>query len=322
MNSVQNGMIALARSTFVSRWMRRLGKRTALAKRFVGGTDLDRALGTAVNLFARYGIRASLFYLGEYVLERAAIEQNVSQALAAIDALTQAGLDIHVSIDPTAVGFMTSRDYGSANATRIAQHAARQPVVTGHERRVMLDMEDLSMRDRTCELHNALSEQDLPVALTLHARQRRTCDDLRRLVDLPTAVRLVKGAFPASPAHDFSGRAAIDEAYFEAARLMLSRQARDAGFYPAFGTHDDRLAVSIIELARRHGWAPEQFEFEMLYGVRTDWQLKLRSMGYRVRVYLPFGDDWWPYAARRVGEQPRNAWLLARSAIGNGYGFG
>ncbi|MNL55402.1 Proline dehydrogenase 1 [compost metagenome] len=89
-----------------------------------------------------------------------------------------------------------------------------------------------------------------------------------------------------------------------------------------FGTHDDRLAGAIMALARERGWLPDAFEFEMLYGVRPDWQLALRDLGYNVRVYLPFGGDWWPYAIRRVGENPGNAWLLARSLKADGGYFG
>lgn len=321
MSLLQNTMIALARSTTVSAVMRSVGSRTALATRFVGGADLAAAVATAQRLFERHGIRASLFYLGEYVVERAAIDFNVNQALAAIDALAQAGLDVHVSIDPTAVGFMESEEYGTANATLIAQAVARQPLRPGSRNMVMLDMEDLSIRDRTCRLHTSLCAHGLPAALTLQGRRKRTLDDLRGLIQQPTAVRLVKGAFPESSAHDHQGRASIDHAYLEAAQLMLSPAAREAGFYPVFGTHDDRLATSIIEAAQHESWAPGQFEFEMLYGVRPDWQLKLRQMGYQVRVYLPFGNDWWPYAVRRVGENPRNAWLLARSLRGGSYGI-
>ena len=131
----------------------------------------------------------------------------------------------------------------------------------------------------------------------------------------------MKGAFP-ERALDHPGRAGIDHAYLDAASIMLSPAAREAGFLPVFGTHDDRLAGAIMALARERGWAPDAFEFEMLYGVRPDWQLALRRLGYNVRVYLPFGADWWPYAIRRVGENPRNAWLLARSLASDADYFG
>jgi proline dehydrogenase len=321
MSMLQNAMIALARNTTLSRIMSSAAAGRPLATRFVGGTNVDTAVCTATRLFDRHGIRSSLFYLGEYVAERSAIEFNVNQSLAAIDSLAAAELDVDVSIDPTAIGFMESDTYGTANARLIAQAVARQPTRPGGRNRVMLDMEDLSIRDRTCQLHGSLRAHGLPVVLTLQGRRRRTLADLRDLVKQPTTIRLVKGAFPESALHDYQGRADIDQGYLDAAHLMLSAEARDAGFYPVFGTHDDRLALSVIEYATRHGWAPEQFEFEMLYRVRTEWQLKLRRLGYRVRVYLPFGDDWWPYAVRRVGENPRNAWLLARSFGGGGYGI-
>ena len=321
MSALQNAMIALARSATVTRLMHGGAARTALASRFVGGADVEAAVATARRLFERHGIRASLFYLGEYVAEHAAIEFNVRQALAAADALARNGLDVHVSIDPTAIGFMQSDACGGANAERIAGAVARHPAPSRGRNLVMLDMEDLSIRDRTCGLHAALCARGLPAALTLQARRRRTPDDLRELIARTTAVRLVKGAFPESAPHDHQGRAAIDRGYLDAARLMLSPQGREAGFYPIFGTHDDKLALAIVEQAKRQGWAPEQFEFEMLYGVRPDWQLTLRKMGHQVRVYLPFGGDWWPYAIRRVGENPRNAWLLARSFGGGGYGI-
>ena len=138
MSIVQNTMIALARSASVSRFMRSAGERSALATRFVGGADVETALTTATRLVERHGIRASLFYLREYVIERAAIELNVNQVLAVIDALGPARLDVHVSIDPTAIGFMQDDAFGTANATLIAQRAAGQPSPPGARNSVML----------------------------------------------------------------------------------------------------------------------------------------------------------------------------------------
>lgn len=155
--------------------------------------------------------------------------------------------------------------------------------------------------------------------MTQQSRLRRTERDLASLVGQATAVRLVKGAFPLGSEHDHQGRPAITANYFALAMAMLSRPARDAGFYPIFATHDDVLARRIIELARANDWSPDQYEFEMLYGVRPDWQQSLRGEGFSVRVYLPFGTDWWPYAARRVGENPRNFLLLGRALFGPKY---
>lgn len=331
MSIFQRTTIALARSPLMGRTMRAMAARTSLARRFVGGADVDAAVQTALRLRDAHGIRASLFYLGEYVAEPVAIEHNVSQAIEACHALGAAGLDVHVSIDPTAIGFMASDALGTENARRIGAAASAAagatadsaaPHIGGAARNwVVLDMEDSGIRDRTCALHRDLLQAGLPAGLTLQARRRRTPEDLAWAIRQRTSLRLVKGAFP-ERALDHAGRARIDQAYLDAASIMLSREARESGFYPVFGTHDDRLAGAIMTLARERGWPPDAFEFEMLYGVRPDWQLALRGLGYNVRVYLPFGADWWPYAIRRVGENPRNAWLLARSLTSDGHYFG
>lgn len=351
MSIFQRTTIALARSPAMGRAMRAVAARTSLAQRFVGGADVDAAVRTALRLRDAHGIRASLFYLGEYVADPAAIEHNVSQAINACGALGAAGLDVHVSVDPTAIGYMASDALGEANARRIGEalrqaagrkigqtagqgtgpatgQAAGQATGqdTGQAARsgqnwMVLDMEDAGIRERTCVLHRSLLEAGLPAGLTLQARRRRTPEDLAWAIRQHTSLRLVKGAFP-ERALDHAGRDRIDHAYLDAAAIMLSREAREAGFYPVFGTHDDRLAGAIMALARERGWSPDAFEFEMLYGVRPDWQLALRDLGYNVRVYLPFGGDWWPYAIRRVGENPGNAWLLARSLKADGGYFG
>ncbi|WP_063583317.1 proline dehydrogenase family protein [Achromobacter ruhlandii] len=310
MSLFQKTAIALARSPGAGRAMRALAARTSLARRFVGGADVEAAVRTAARLREAHGIRASLCYLGEYVADPAAIEHNTQQAMQACAALGRAGLDVHVSIDPTAIGYMRDDALGRGNARRIAA-AARQAAGGGRDW-VVLDMEDSGLRERTCALHAELLGAGLPAGLTLQARRRRTPVDLAWAIGQRTSLRLVKGAFP-ERALDHAGRAHIDQAYLDAAAIMLSSQARAAGFLPVFGTHDDRLAGAIMALARERGWGADEFEFEMLYGVRPDWQLALRRLGYAVRVYLPFGADWWPYAVRRVGEHPRNAWLLARS---------
>jgi proline dehydrogenase len=186
----------------------------------------------------------------------------------------------------------------------------------------MLDMEDLSVLEPTLALLHHLLAQDLPAAITLQARLRRTRDDLAPLLEKPTSVRLVKGAFPLGPEHDYQGSTEISRNFLSLASMMLSPAARKAGFYPSFGTHDDVLAREVIKLARANGWQPDQYEIEFLYGVRTPWQRELRNDGVAVRVYLPFGTDWWPYVMRRIGENPRNLLLVqprSNSLLVRGY---
>lgn len=198
MSLFQKTAIALARSPGAGRAMRALAARTSLARRFVGGADVEAAVRTAARLREAHGIRASLFYLGEYVADPAAIEHNTQQAMQACAALGRAGLDVHVSIDPTAIGYMRDDALGRGNARRIAA-AARQAAGGGRDW-VVLDMEDSGLRERTCALHAELLGAGLPAGLTLQARRRRTPVDLAWAIGQRTSLRLVKGGVPGTRA--------------------------------------------------------------------------------------------------------------------------
>lgn len=171
------------------------------------------------------------------------------------------------------------------------------------------------MVNSTIALHDDLRAARLPVALTLQAYLRRTEGDLQAQIARGSRVRLVKGAFAAGTRVAFTRQGAIKTNFRHLIELMLSRQAREAGFYPVIATHDDHLHAHAIEHAEGNGWHPSEFEFEMLVGVRDNVARALAARGHQVRLYVPFGRDWWPYAVRRIGENPRNAWLLARSLV-------
>jgi proline dehydrogenase len=132
------------------------------------------------------------------------------------------------------------------------------------------------------------------------------------------AVRLVKGAFAEGKKIAFTNRDDIDHNYIRLADMMLSGEARETGFYPIFGTHDDRLIDRIIEIAHSRKWKKEEYEFEMLYGVRNEYEEELVRAGEQLRLYLPFGTDWWPYSVRRVGESPKNARFLSKQPTPEG----
>jgi proline dehydrogenase len=297
--------------------MQRHGGATALARRFVVVGGPEAAVDVARRLHARRGISASLAHLGEYVDDPARIDRTVEASLAVSQFLGAAGLDVQVSVDPTAIGHLASADLCRANAERIARAVAAQPAVGRNF--LMLDMEDLFLVEPTLRLQRHLLDQGLPVGVTLQARLRRTEDDLAGVLTRAPAVRLVKGAFPLGPEHDHQGKAAIEHSFLSLARTMLSPPARAAGLHPVFATQDDGLIRRVAELARRMGVGPDGYEFEMLYGAHREGERRLRAEGYSVRLYIPFGVDWWPYAVRRVGEHPRNALLLGRSLMRREY---
>jgi proline dehydrogenase len=312
MTAWQRTAIAIARSGFAKTVTQPVVGRTLLARRFVAYGTAEAAVSAARSLRSELGITASLFYLGEYIDDPARAEETVRESCRAAVLLGQEALDVHVSVDPTAIGYLTSEQLCRENAKRVAQAVASN---AGGHSWLMLDMEDLSMLEPTLALLHHLLTQNLPAAITLQARLRRTRGDLAPLLNKPAAVRLVKGAFPLGPEHDCQGKTEISRSFLSLASMMLSPAAREAGFYPSFGTHDDALAREVVKLAQANGWQSDQYEIEFLYGVRTAWQRELRANGIAVRVYLPFGTDWWPYVMRRIGENPRNLLLLTRSLV-------
>jgi proline dehydrogenase len=308
-------MIRLARSPSITGFMQRNARASALARRFVGGAGVAEVARTAVDL-KRRGFDASLFYLGEYVSDPQLVQTNTTQKIAIAEELRRRGLDVHVSIDPTQVGYRISDEVGRNNALAIGRAIAAQPRTPRSY--LMLDMEDYGVVDKTLTLAAFLRGEGIPVALTLQAYLKRTERDLTRIIEAgPSAVRLVKGAFAESKERAWQSRRDIIDNYLRLSRLMLSDRARSAGFYPIFGTHDDAAARAIINMADKQGWKSGEYELEMLYGVRPRLQEDMRDAGQRVRLYLPFGEDWWPYAARRIGENPRNALFVLRAVAGS-----
>lgn len=309
MTTWQHAAIALARGRRARRLIEPLVARTVLARRFLEYGSAETAVAAARSLLDRTGITSSLFFLGEYIDDPAVAERTVQESCTVATLLDAAGLDVHVSVDPTAIGYLTSARLCADNAERIARAVAS---TSSGRRCLMLDMEDLTMLEPTLELQRKLHAAKLPAGVTLQARLRRTASDLAPLVETTTAVRLVKGAFPLGPEHDYQGRREIRHNFLALARTMLSPVAREAGFYPVFATHDDTLVHALVRLATDNGWRHGEYEVEFLYGVRTELQRELRSRGVSVRVYLPFGTDWWPYVMRRIGENPRNLLLVTR----------
>ncbi len=309
----QKIMIGLATNPRAKQWMQESRKISNLATRFVGGQSVQEAAARAGQLLQK-SRRSSLFYLGEYVREQKEIEKTLNELEAIIKQLAQGNLDIHISVDPTQIGLMNSEADFRDNAGRLAQLIKEHSA--GDDKRcdfLMIDMEDSSVTQTTLDLYHLLHSQGLPCGVTLQAYLHRTAEDLEKIVAGGGKVRLVKGAFAEPRAVAHTRREEIDAAYFALAQKMLSREAKEASFYPVFGTHDEEMIGKIISLGDANGWQRDEYEFEFLLGVRETLQDKLVAQGCRLRLYVPFGTEWWAYSLRRVGENPRNGIFLLRS---------
>ena len=311
----QNAMIGLARSAGLTRFVQASCLGAALARRYIAGATPEAALACAARLSGEQSIRASLFTLAEYVSDLATIETTVLEQLSIVAQLAASPLDLHVSVDPTQIGHMLDPALARRNAFAVAEAIAAAPNEPPRVRAMMVDMEDQSFTEATIALHDELRDRGLPGALTLQAYLRRTEADLSRQIARGAHVRLVKGAFVAGAATSFTRRGEIKANSRRLIDLMFSPGARDSGFYPSIATHDEALLRYAAERAEANGWPADRWEIEMLLGVRDDLAAALAASGRRVRLYLPFGRDWWPYAIRRIGENPANMTLLARSLI-------
>lgn len=297
----QRMMIGFARNQPVRHLMQRNPLAAGLAAQFVGGTDVNSAQVTVENLNNR-GFKASLYYLGEYVDSPELIEENVKQIIAAVRMLGRTSLDVHMSVDPTQAGYSLGDAAGEQNILRIGRVIAEQP---GQGKKLlMLDMEDYSYTQKTIDMYYRLVRENIPAATTIQAYLYRSKKDIKKLIENGAAVRLVKGAFAEQEERAWTSKSEISRNYIRLAKLLLSPEARARGVYPVFGTHDVNMIKAIKQMTRESARDVDTFEFEMLYGVRSALQQQLVAEGYQVRLYLPYGTEWWPYTIRRVGESP------------------
>jgi len=271
-----------------------------LAARFVAGANLDEALAVSRRLNAE-GIAVTLDHLGESVTSLAEAAEARDVYLRTLPAIVEARIDGNVSLKLTQLGLDFSYDQCLANVERLAACAARLNTF------VRVDMESSEYTERTlrlaCGLHAAYGSAGVVIQACLY-RSRRDIEDLcaKRV-----RVRLCKGAYLEPAAVAFPRKSDVDRNYVELMKLLL-----DKGEYPAIATHDGRIVAETKAYAARRGVARDAFEFQMLYGIRRDLQEQLVSEGYRLRLYAPFGQAWYPYYMRRLAERPANILFILR----------
>ncbi len=298
-------ILALSASDRVRDIITRAPVTRAVVDRFIPGASVTAAVDSVQKLRGD-GLQVTLDYLGEGVTDIAGATSTVTAYLDLIQALTERGLveGAEVSVKLSAVG--QALPDGEALALTNARTIVTAAYAAGA--RVTLDIEDHPTIDSTLRVLHALRVDQPDVGVAIQAMLHRTPHDLAQLVGPGSRVRLVKGAYnePAAVAHQ--DPAEVDLAYVRAIRQLMAGQG-----YPMIGSHDPRLVEIAGELAAEHGRRAGDFEYQMLFGIRPDEQRRLAREGHTVRVYVPYGDDWYGYFTRRLAERPANLLFFLRS---------
>jgi proline dehydrogenase len=293
----------LSRQKSLRRWSETSAAAQRLTRRFVAGNALDDVLSVATSLQGQ-SIYSSLDHLGENVSNPAEAEASragYEQALAAIE---QRELPSTISIKLTQLGLDLSEDTCYRHAAALAESARRIRT------RVEIDMESSEYTDRTLSIVEKLHKEFGSVRTVVQAYLYRTEEDVRRLCRQSIPVRLCKGAYDEPSSVAFPKKEDVDLNYVKLARILL-----DHGIFPAMATHDPAIIDAILDHVRLQNYPPERFEFQMLYGVRRDLQDQLVKQKFLLRLYVPYGDAWYPYFMRRLAERPANVFFIARNMM-------
>lgn len=285
------------------------------ASRFVAGERLEDGIA-AVRKLNENGIQATLDQLGEHTTTAEGAEKATQGILQILDAIEAEKVRSNVSIKLTQIGLKIDRKLCAENLARILQHAKER------NNFVRIDMEDATCVDDTLALfYEMRNERDFRnVGLVIQSYLYRTVEDVNRLMQIPARIRLCKGAYKEPSQVAYPKKRDVDANYDRLAQILIDR-ALEVGApelsedgrvppIPALATHDEKRIRFAVEYAKQIGLPKKALEFQMLYGIRRDLQASLVDQGFPVRVYVPFGTEWYPYFTRRLAERPANVWFF------------
>jgi proline dehydrogenase len=306
MSFMRSALIALSHN----RRLRRFGEQSKigskLSSRFVAGMEIEDALrvAEAVN---RQGMTVTLDSLGESVTSADEAHKAADVYHQLLDAIAERKLDANISVKLTQMGLSLDPQIAEAIATSLAEHAH----TNGNF--VRIDMEDSSLTQVTLDIVRRLhARPDLKnsVGIVVQAYLYRSLSDVEQLISEGIRVRLCKGAYKEPAKVAFPRKADVDANYIRLSCLLM-----ESPIYHGLATHDEAMITAARTFARQHGISPSRFEFQMLFGVRRDLQRSLVAEGHNVRVYVPFGREWYPYFMRRLAERPANVFFIAKNLL-------
>ena len=274
-----------------------------LTSRFVAGLTLEDGLRVCASLKAE-GIMSSLDHLGENVHELSEADAAREAYLAALTRIAETGLPTTVSMKLTALGLDLSEDAARQNTAALVAKAKE----IGS--RIEMDMESTEYTDRTLKILREMHGQGGPVRAVIQAYLYRSADDVDQLCRDGIPVRLCKGAYKEPSELAYPEKHDVDRNY-----VKLMKKLLDDGAYPAIATHDEAILEEAIRYVRERNYSVDRFEFQMLYGIRRALQARIVKEGFRLRVYVPYGEAWYPYFMRRLAERPANVLFLVRNLL-------
>lgn len=272
-----------------------------MARRFVAGEKLEEAVAAARRCNDS-GMMASLDHLGENVASISDAQRSRDAYLEIFEIIAREKLQANVSCKLTQLGLDINQEFCAGLVLSIVERAA------GFDNFLRVDMEGSAYTQRTIDLVKLVRSRNPAVGTVIQSYLYRSEKDVGELLTCGCRIRLCKGAYKEPEDVAFPGKADVDANYVRLMQMLLS-----SGFYHAIATHDPRMIAATIRYAASKGISKDDFEFQMLYGVRTDLQRHLVKDGYRVRIYIPFGSDWFPYFMRRLAERPANVGFILRN---------
>jgi proline dehydrogenase len=300
---LKNTLLYMAQNEALRKFVMSNRAARGVSQRFVAGERLEDAL-EVTKVLNRKGLHVSLDHLGENVSSEQETQATAQGYRETLDRIHACSADANISIKLTALGLDIAQDLCERNLTQILEHAGQFPIF------VRIDMEGSAYTERTVDLTLRMHERFEHVGTVIQSCLYRSKKDVEQLILQGVRVRLVKGAYREPRSVAFQAKSEVDRNYIRLMTLLLQR-----GNYPALATHDEAIIDAACKYARANGISQGSFEFQMLYGIRRDLQEKLVRQGYNVRVYVPYGSQWYPYLMRRMAERPANLIFVASNAM-------
>jgi proline dehydrogenase len=296
-------LLSMANSPTIERFVKKNGMSAGFARRFIPGETMEDTVSPVRALNAS-GMTVSLDYLGESTTRPEAAAEAVAYYLRLFRFIADNDLKANVSLKITQLGLDIDDALAYRNLASILQEAEK------YNQFVRIDMESSAYTQRTLDLFIRLWPDHKNVGVVLQSYLYRTEKDCERMIEMGARVRLCKGAYKESSDVAFPAKSDVDTNYLKLMRLLLKQ-----GNYPGIATHDDAMINGTRDFARVEGISADRYEYQMLFGIRRDLQVKLVQEGYRMRIYVPFGTQWYAYMMRRLAERPANLWFVLKNLL-------